>query len=402
MTSLTPFPLPAGIRSRQVDLSATSCGLNFHILEAGYAPARDRPLIILLHGFPEIAFSWRKVLPRLAEAGYYVVAPDQRGHGRTTGWDNRSFDEVDLATFSLTVLVRDILVLIHALGYKTVRGVVGHDAGAVTASLCALIRPDIFQSVALMSHPFNGTPTLPFNIANDPSAWSRSAGGGAESATAMDVHSQLAVLGRKHYKWYYSTAPANAEMTRPSTPGGLHEFLRGYFHLKSASWSKNDPHPLKAWTASELEQLPYYYIMPLNSTMPEAVALDMARETEDAKRLSHEWLSDDDLAVYVAEYARTTFQGGLNWYRVRTAEGGRHTRDFDLFAGQKLTPPCAFIAGRKDWGTYQEPGAIQKMVDGEVCANFRFLKVVEDAGHWIPQEKPEEVTQGILELVRSL
>ncbi|KAL1970992.1 hypothetical protein VTN77DRAFT_2826 [Rasamsonia byssochlamydoides] len=397
---MTSLPLPPGVTSRQVDLTSTSSGLNFHILEAGYTPARDRPLIVLLHGFPELGFSWRNVLPLLADAGFYAVAPDQRGFGRTTGWDTRGFDEVDLSTYSLTQLVRDIVVLVYALGYRTVRCVVGHDAGAVTAALCALIRPDLFQSVVLISHPFNGTPSLPFNVANDPAAWNKKDSGGAESAAATDVHEQLAALGRKHYKWYYSTASASADMTAP--PQGLHEFLRGYFHLKSACWAGNDPHPLRGWTASELAQLPYYYIMPLNATMPEAVALEMARESETAKQLSHSWLPDTDLAVYVSEYARTTFQGGLNWYRVRTAEGGRLTRDFDLFAGQKLHPPCAFIAGQKDWGTYQEPGAIEKMVEGVVCDDFRFLKVVEDAGHWIPQEKPEEVVEGILQLVRSL
>jgi pimeloyl-ACP methyl ester carboxylesterase len=413
-SSLPPLPLPPSITSRQIDLSSSSGFLNYHILESGFTPTNSRPLILLLHGFPELAFSWRKVLPRLADAGYYAVAPDQRGFGRTTGWDARGFDQVDLSTFSLTHMVRDILVLVNALGYSTVRCVVGHDAGAVTAALCALIRPDIFQSVALMSHPFNGTPALPFNVANDEAAaadaWKNnkkkqnsrknSSSSGSESAASTDVHAELAAQGRKHYKWYYSTARANDDMTSP--PQGLHQFLRGYFHLKSASWAGNDPHPLRAWTASELAQLPYYYIMPLDATMPEAVRLDMAKESDEAKRLSHSWLPDADLAVYVAEYARTTFQGGLNWYRVRTAEGGRLTRDFDLFAGQKLQPPCAFIGGKKDWGTYQEPGAIDKMVQGVVCADFRVLKLIHGAGHWIPQEKPEEVVEGILELVRSL
>ncbi|QSS53386.1 epoxide hydrolase [Histoplasma capsulatum var. duboisii H88] len=87
-------------------------------------------------------------------------------------------------------------------------------------------------------------------------------------------------------------------MTNP--PNGLHEFLRGYFHLKSASWSKNTPHPLASWTASELTQLPYYYVMPLNATMPEAIAADMAQENPSAIQDSQSWLPDSDLEVYVS------------------------------------------------------------------------------------------------------
>src|SRR3954453_11647119 len=81
-TPLETATLPPGIRSRFV---RGVNGLDIHILEAGYAPA-GRPLVLLLHGFPEIAYSWRKVMPALAEAGFHAVAPDQRGYGRTTGW----------------------------------------------------------------------------------------------------------------------------------------------------------------------------------------------------------------------------------------------------------------------------------------------------------------------------
>src|SRR5438309_10314968 len=81
-TPLETATLPPGIRSRFV---RGVNGLDIHILEAGYAPA-GRPLVLLLHGFPEIAYSWRKVMPALAEAGFHAVAPGQRGYGRTTGW----------------------------------------------------------------------------------------------------------------------------------------------------------------------------------------------------------------------------------------------------------------------------------------------------------------------------
>ena len=83
MTTLPDIPLPASIRSRYVD---NINGLRMHVLEAGFE-TRGRPCVLLLHGFPELAFSWRKVMPELAAAGYHVIAPDQRGYGRTTGWD---------------------------------------------------------------------------------------------------------------------------------------------------------------------------------------------------------------------------------------------------------------------------------------------------------------------------
>src|ERR1700761_1624170 len=103
MTSFPPPPLHASIRSRMIE---GINGLNVHVLEAGFETT-GRPCLLLLHGFPELAFSWRKVMPVLAEAGYHVIAPDQRGYGRTTGWDARY--DGSLNAFRLVNLVRDAL-----------------------------------------------------------------------------------------------------------------------------------------------------------------------------------------------------------------------------------------------------------------------------------------------------
>ena len=159
MTNLPDIPLPSTIRSRFVD---GINGLRVHVLEVGFE-TRGRPCV-LLHGFPELGFSWRKVMPALAEAGYHVIAPDQRGYGRTTGWD-AGYDG-DLNSFRLLNLVRDALGLVSAFGYASVDAVVGHDFGSSVAAWCALVRPDVFRSVALMSAPFAGPPTLPFNTAD--------------------------------------------------------------------------------------------------------------------------------------------------------------------------------------------------------------------------------------------
>src|ERR1700676_1001530 len=152
--------IPAGIRSRMI---AGVNGLGVHILEAGYETPGRRALL-LLHGFPELAYSWRKVMPALAAAGYHVIAPDQRGYGRTIGWDD-SYD-ADSDPFRILNMTRDAIGLVYALGHRSVAMVVGHDAGAPIASWSALIRPDIFRSITIMSSPFEGAPSLPFDTAN--------------------------------------------------------------------------------------------------------------------------------------------------------------------------------------------------------------------------------------------
>jgi hypothetical protein len=161
-SSLPPYgnsTLPPGIRSRIVN---NINGLAMHVLEAGFEP-KGRPCVLLLHGFPELAYSWRRIMLPLAAAGYYVVAPDQRGYGRTTGWDDAYDGDVD--SFRLLNVVLDALGLVSALGYRSVAAVVGHDFGSPVAAYCGVLRPDIFRSVALMSVPFAGPPPLPFNTA---------------------------------------------------------------------------------------------------------------------------------------------------------------------------------------------------------------------------------------------
>src|SRR6266446_253927 len=183
MEPLEPAVLPPGIRSRFVP---GINGLRVHMLEAG-AEAAGRPLVLLLHGFPEIAYSWRNVMLPLAEAGFHVVAPDQRGYGRTTGWDP-DYDG-DLASFRMLNLARDMLGLVAALGHESAAAVIGHDFGASVAAWCALVRPDVFRSLVLMA-PFAGPPALP-EASRTPSS----------AAPAEDIHAALAALPRprKHY-----------------------------------------------------------------------------------------------------------------------------------------------------------------------------------------------------------
>lgn len=356
--------LPQAIRSRFVD---NVNGLTMHILEAGFE-AGPRPLVVLLHGFPELAFSWRKVMPDLADAGYHVVAPDLRGYGRTSGWDV-GYDD-DLAPFRTLNMVNDIVDLADALGYRSVHAVIGHDYGSPLAAWCSIVRPDVFRSVVMMSAPF-GTP-----------------GEGRDRAC-----SDLANLNpsRKHYQIYYTTRPANENMWR--APQGVHAFLRAYYHVKSADWQGNDPHPLKSWSATELGKMPPYYIMPLEGGMAQAVAPDMPSPDEiDACT----WLSDAELSVYGAEYLRTGFQGGLQGYRVWM--DAQNSAELRSFSGRTIDAPSLFIAGKKDWGVYQAPGAFESM-QATVCTQMQGACLVDGAGHWVQQEQPELVIELLLQFL---
>jgi pimeloyl-ACP methyl ester carboxylesterase len=356
--------LPDGVRARRVP---GVNGLDIHLLEAG---APDRPCVLLLHGFPELAFSWRKVMPALAQAGYYVIAPDQRGYGRTIGWD-AAYDG-DLAPFRLMNLVRDMLALLSELGRPSVQMVVGHDFGASVAAWCALLRPDVFRSVVLMSAPFAGPPA--------PGA-----------AVANDIHRALAALDRprKHYQWYYATREANADMWHCRQ--GVHAFLRGYFHYKSADWPGNNPVRLQGWTAAELAHMPTYYIMDLDRGMAETVAAEMPSPEAIA---ACSWLPEHELRIYSDDYGRTGFQGGLQWYRCRTH--GIGLDELKVFSGRTIDVPSLFIAGAQDWGIQQSPGALERM-QTSACSAMKGCHLIPVAGHWVQQEQATTVNRLLLE-----
>jgi len=339
-----------------------------HVLEAGPETA---PALLLLHGFPELAWSWRKVMLPLAQAGYRVLAPDQRGYGRTTGWDGRY--DGDLASYRLTNLVRDEIQLLEKLRIKTVEAVIGHDFGSPVAAWCALLHPETFRSVALMSAPFAGPPATPVPPP-DP------------------VHDGLAALARprKHYQWYYSTREADADLLHCAQ--GMHAFLRAYYHMKSADWKENKPRELAAWSAAELAKMPTYYIMNLGENMAQTVAPHMP-ESASA------WLTDDELRVYSNEFARTGFQAALQWYRCRTT--GRFNDDLCTHRGMKIAVPACFMAGASDWGPFQRAGDLAKM-RAQAFADDRGCHFIEGAGHWVQQEQPAAVVRHLLDFLKNI
>jgi pimeloyl-ACP methyl ester carboxylesterase len=376
----SPSVLPAGVRSRFVN---NGNGIRMHVLEAGFETP-NRPAVVLLHGFPELAFSWRRVMAPIAAAGYHVIVPDLRGYGRTSGTEI-TYDE-DLGPFRTLNEVRDILGLVSAFGYRSISAVVGHDFGSPVAAWCSVVRPDVFRSTVLMSAPFGGTPSFPFNTANAPPA-PAAAGGG-------DIYQDLAKLKppRKHYQRYYATREANQNLSHP--PQGVHAFLRAYYHMKSADWQQNKPGPLKARTAEEWAKLPRYYVMDLDKGMAETVAAEMPSAAEI---VANKWLPEADLKVYSTEYERTGFQGGLQGYR-----GGSsiYANELLTFAGRTIDQPSMFVGGKSDWGVFQNPGAFERM-QKTACTRMVGAHLVEGAGHWVQQEQPEQVTRLLLAFFRD-
>jgi pimeloyl-ACP methyl ester carboxylesterase len=128
--------------------------------------------------------------------------------------------------------------------------------------------------------------------------------------------------------------------------------------------------------------------------MPETVA---AEQPTAAQVAACRWLPEAELAVYAAEYARTGFQGGLQWYRCATS--GRFTAELQTWSGRTIDVPSCFIAGRSDWGSYQKPGDLEAM-QASACTRLSGVHLVDGAGHWVQQEQPEEVLRLLLQFLR--
>ncbi len=385
-TSATELPydpavLPSGIRSTFVnDIN----GLRMHVLEAGFETT-GRQCVLLLHGFPELAYSWRKVMLPLAAAGFYVIAPDRRGYGRTSGWDV-NYDD-DISPFNTLNQIKDMEELVLSFGYSSVAAVIGHDQGAPIASWASLVRPDIFRSVVMMSSPFAGAPRTPFFVTD------RAQPNAAVSAPVDLIDKDLAAMNppRKYYQKYYTTRPANEDIWHP--PQGIHAFLRAYYHMKSADWKQNAPFPLKERTANEWAKLPRYYVMDLDKNMAETVASEMPSAAAIA---ACKWLPENELKVYSSEFGRTGFQGGLNGYRVRWSI--KDPAELRLFYGRSIDVPSLFISGKSDWAVFQTPGDFEKMQKSG-CTRLLGTHLLEGAGHWVQQEQAEEVSKLLVQFL---
>ena len=310
-------------------------GLRMHVAERG-----EGPLVVLLHGFPESWYSWRHQIEALSGAGFRVVAPDQRGYGAT-----ETPEEVE--RYTLIDLVGDVIGLIDAVGGGRAI-VVGHDWGAPVAWHTALLRPDRVLGVAGLSVPFTPrTPVSPMRM------WREA-------------------FGDRFYQVYFQ-APGVAEA---ELEADVAETMRRL--LVGAS---GDRPPGGASLGA--------------GVLPEGGGfLDVLRAGDELPA----WLTPDDLEVYVAQFTRTGFTGGLNWYR-------NQDRSWELLApwqGAVVTPPALYIAGTRD-PVVGFPGMDRLLPALRTFApELRDTVLLDGCGHWTQQERPDEVSARLVAFCREV
>ncbi|MFB7459108.1 alpha/beta fold hydrolase [Streptomyces sp. NPDC056188] len=295
-----------------------------HLVEQGTGP-----LVLLVHGFPESWYSWRHQLPALAAAGYRAVAIDVRGYGRSS-------KPAATDAYRMLHLVEDNVAVVHALGERSAV-VIGHDWGAGIAANSALLRPDVFRAVGLLSVPY--TPR-----------------GGPRPS---DVFARM---------------------------GGDEEFYVSYFQEPGRAEAEIEP-DVRGWLAG-------FYAALSADTMPAPGAPDphfvsragTLRDRFPAGRMPA-WLSERDLDVYAAEFERTGLSGALNRYR----NMDRDWEDLAAFDGAPVTQPSVFIGGSLDASTTWLADAIEAYpvtLPGLVSS-----RLLDGCGHWIQQECPVEVNR---------
>jgi pimeloyl-ACP methyl ester carboxylesterase len=255
-------------------------GIRMHYVEAG-----SGPLIVLCHGFPESWYSWRHQIAALAEAGFRVVAPDQRGYGQT----DRP-EAID--AYSVFHLAGDIVGLVNGLQERSA-AIVGHDWGAPVAWYSAQLRPDLFRAVGLLSVPF--IPRGPMR----PSAIVK------------------AVFGDRIFYQEYFQEEGTAE--RELEHDVRASLLATFYSLSG------DAAPNERWR----------YAFERGTKFLDSVVVP--------KKLPP-WLSESGLDFFTGEFKRAGFHGGLNWYR----NIDRNWELAGFLDGAKLDQPTLFVAGERD------------------------------------------------------
>ena len=279
MNGTDGFPQIDGVRHRKVAVN----GIDMHVAEAG-EPGTDRPPVILCHGFPELWYSWRHQLPALAAAGYHVVAPDQRGYGRTTRPDA-------IEDYDIVHLTDDLVALLDELGHE--QGVfVGHDWGSMVVWNLALLHPERVAGVCGMSVPYTAR--------------------GEQSLIKV----LEAVMGDRFFYILHFQEPGKADADLGKDP---REAMRRFL---CAIAGEGRPESL----LSDLKNTATFW-----DWMPPAERLP-------------DWLSEEELDVFATEFERTGFTGGINWYR----NFHRNWELTPQLTGAKIDRPSAFVAGERD------------------------------------------------------
>ena len=380
--------LPAGVRVRLVP---NVNGLTVNMIEAG---TQGRPLVLLLHGFPNLGYSWRKVMPALAAAGYYAVSPDIRGYGRTTGWDD-SFDADPIEFLSLNQ-VRDQIALANALGYRKVEMIVGHDTGSGIAVNSAIIRPDIFLRLTFLGGQGGPPPSFPFNTANGsplPHA----------DYTNAELDAAYAQLNppRRAYGNYWASKQADYDMKHLPPGMTMSSFFRAFYYMKSHDFPGNQNlRPQHAvHTAKEAAEqdaaIPEYYVMRRDRSMPATMAAYMPSKDYIA---NCKWFTPAECDVYGQEYTLSGWTGALHNYRRGFLPASRE--EMMTFAGRTIDVPTQVISGRQDWGANRSVGGPEK-AGQRGFTKFKGVHMVDGAGHWVHEEQPEIVTHQLLSFLHA-
>lgn len=305
-------------------------GVRLHYVEQGTGP-----LILLCHGWPESWYSWRHQINALANDGYRVVAPDQRGYGTSD-----APHAVD--AYGILDLVGDLVGLVHALGEETAI-IIGHDWGSMVAAPAALLRPDIFRAVGLLSVPY-----IPRRA--------------VRPAMRFETMSQ-----KKHFYQAYFQPVGHIEKELEED---YRKTILGVLYTASGDWSGHG-----------------FAVFDKTTRLVDNLAIPPKLPA---------WLTEDDIAHYVEQFRASGFRGPINWYR-------NMDRNWALTAfldGAKLSQPAIFIAGEKDGVlkiAAEEFEALERNVP-----NLTKKVVIPGAGHWIQQERPSEVSDLLISFVRGL
>ncbi|WP_276038912.1 alpha/beta fold hydrolase [Mycobacterium nebraskense] len=307
-------------------------GVQLRVVEAG---DRGAPVVLLAHGFPELAYSWRHQIPVLAEAGYHVLAPDQRGYGGSSRPDA-------IEAYDIHQLTADLVGLLDHVGAE--RAVwIGHDWGAAVVWNAPLLHPDRVAAVAALS-----VPAVPRSHVAPTQAWRKT-------------------FGENFFYILYFQEPGVADAELNGDPARTMRRMLGGLRTSG--------NPI---TASRMV-----------APGPEGF-IDRLPEPD---RLP-DWLSQDELDHYISEFSRTGFTGGLNWYR----NFDRNWETTPELADAKITVPALFIGGTADPVlTFTRADRASQLITGP----YREV-MIDDAGHWLQQERPDEVNAALLDFLNGL
>ncbi|POX94556.1 epoxide hydrolase [Mycobacterium kansasii] len=307
-------------------------GVQLRVVEAG---DRGAPVVILAHGFPELAYSWRHQIPALADAGYHVLAPDQRGYGGSSRPEA-------IEAYDIHQLTADLVGLLDDVGAE--RAVwVGHDWGAVVVWNAPLLHPDRVAGVAALS-----VPPLP-------------------RAQVPPTEAFRKTFGENFFYILYFQQPGVADAELNGDPARTIRRMIGGLR----------PPGDQGAALRMLAPGPEGFI----DRLPEPDGLP-------------DWISQDELDHYISEFTRTGFTGGLNWYRNFDRNWGTTAELADV----KIAVPSLFVAGTAD------PVLSFTRTDraSEVIAGPYREVLIDGAGHWLQQQRPDEVNAILLEFLEGV